>query len=148
MVEAVEVGGRRLRGCCYCCYSATTTSNIAGTLQPPSLPFAAWSSLQPSHQYYSHEGVVGEVGGMRGILMDKVAVGHQNFQEELILLQNLAKHQVCQEKYVTKVGIVNITVCHSTYPGVLICIYICYSPTLLRKKSHLQAGILEALTCE
>ena len=38
------------------------------------------------------------------------------------------------EKYVTKVGIVNITVCHSTYPGVLICIYICYSPTLLRKK--------------
>ena len=114
MVEAVEVGGRRLRGCCYCCYSATTTSNIAGTLQPPSLPFAAWSSLQPSHQYYSHEGVVGEVGGMRGILMDKVAVGHQNFQEELILLQNLAKHQVCQEKYVPKSWNCKYHLCHST----------------------------------
>ena len=76
MVEAVEVGGRRLRGCC--CYSATapTLPALCSLHRPP---------LQPrphiSLHWYSHEGGRGGGGGMRGILMDKVAVGHQKFKK-------------------------------------------------------------------
>ena len=76
---------------------------------------------------------MGEVGGMRGILMDKVAVGHQNFQEELYYYKIWQSIKCARENMFPKVGIVNITyVIQHKYPGVLISIYF---PTLLRKKA-------------
>ena len=82
---------------------------------------------------------MGEVGGMRGILMDKVAVGHQNFQEELYyykIWQSIkCARKICYKSWNSKYHCMsfNISRCFNLY------IYLLF-PYITEKKKSSTSG--------